>query len=73
MVDAPVPGKRQRKSQKTRWKDTFKIYILKMYRVLKVKNVLDKAKWNNYIQNHSGDPGDGKSPGIRSKCIHSKN
>ena len=34
-----------------------------------MKNVLDKAKLNNYIQNHSGDPDDGKSPGRRSKCI----
>ena len=40
MVDAPVPGKRRRGRQKTRWKE-----LCKSDGKLKVNDLLDRTKW----------------------------
>ena len=54
MLDAPVPGKKLRGRHETRWKDSCK---RDMERVgLKEEDVLDRTKWKNGIQYHSGDP-----------------
>ena len=54
MLDAPVPGKRRRGRQKTSWKDSCKRDVESVR--LKEEYVLDRTKWKNDIQNHSGDP-----------------
>ena len=54
MSDAPVPGKRRRGRQKTRWKDSCKRDMESMG--LKEEDVLDRTKWKNYIHNHAGGP-----------------
>ena len=45
MIDAPLPGKRHRKTDNQVEKCG-----------LKEEDVLDRAKWKNDIQYHSGDP-----------------
>ena len=52
MLDAPVPGKRRRgrqttKDGKTRVKEIWKVYK---------EDALDRTKWKNDAQYHSGDP-----------------
>ena len=54
MLDATVPGERRRGRQKTRWKDSCKRYMESVW--LKEEDVLDRTKWKNDIQYHSGDP-----------------
>ena len=54
MLDTPVPGKRRRGRQKTRWKDSCKRDMGSVG--LKAEDVLDRTKWKNDIHNHSGDP-----------------
>ena len=46
--------KRQRGRQKTRWKDLCKREMESVG--LKEEDVLDRTKWKNDIQYHSGDP-----------------
>ena len=53
-LDAPVPGKRRRGRQKTRWKDSCKRDMESV--VLKEEDVLDRTKRKNDNQNHSDDP-----------------
>ena len=53
MVDAPVPGKRPRGRQKTRWKDLCKRGMDTVG--LKWKDILDRITWKRDIQNHSGN------------------
>ena len=53
-VDGPVPGKRWGGIQKTRCKDSCKRDPESLG--LKEEDVLDRTKWKNDIQNHSGDP-----------------
>ena len=55
MLDAPVPGKRRRGRQKTRWKDSCKRDRESVW-LKKEEDVLNRTKWKDYIQNHSGDP-----------------
>ena len=52
MLDAPVPGKRRRGRQTTRWKDSCKGDRESVG--LKEEDVLDRTKWKN--ANHTGDP-----------------
>ena len=54
MSDAPLPGKRRRGRQKTRWKDSHKRDMENVG--LKVEDVLDRTKGKRDIDNHSGDP-----------------
>ena len=54
MLDAPVQGKRRRRRQTTRWKDSCKRDMESAG--LKEDDVLDRTKWRNDIHNHSGDP-----------------
>ena len=54
MLDALVPGKRWRGRQKTRLKDWYKRDMGSVG--LKEQNALDRTKWKNGIQYHSGDP-----------------
>ena len=54
MVDAPVPGKRQRGRQTTRWKDSCKSNMGSVG--LKEEDVPDRTKWKKEdIHNHSDD------------------
>ena len=46
MLDAPVPGKRQRGRRKTRWKDSCKRYMESTG--LKVGGVFDRTKRNGF-------------------------
>ena len=52
MLDAPVPGKRRRGRQKTRWKDLCK---MDMENVGLKEGAVDRTKWKNNIQYYSGD------------------
>ena len=52
MLDAPVRGKIGRGRQKTRWKHSCN---RDMESVTLKEDVLDRTKWKNEIQNHSGD------------------
>ena len=54
MLDAPVPGTRRRVRQKTRLKDSCKIYMENVG--LKKKDTMGRGKWKNDVQDHSGDP-----------------
>ena len=54
MLDAPVPGKRWEGILKTRWKDSCKRDMESVE--LKEEDALDRTKWKNDIQYHSGDP-----------------
>ena len=49
-----MPGKRRRGRQKTRWKDSCKRDMESVW--LKEEDVLDRVKWKNDIQYHSGEP-----------------
>ena len=51
MANAPVRGKRRR--HETRWKDSCKRDMESVG--LKEEDALDRTKWKNDIQNHSGD------------------
>ena len=51
MLAAPVPGKRRRGRQKTRWEDSCKTESLG----LKEEDALGRTKWKDDIQYHSGD------------------
>ena len=63
MLDAPVPGKRRRGRQETRWKDSCKRYMESVW--LKMEDALDRTKRKNDIYNHPVTPDDGKSPRTR--------
>ena len=54
MLDAPVPGKRWKGRQKTRWKDSGERNRESVG--LKEEDVLDRTKWKNNIHNHSRGP-----------------
>ena len=55
MVDAPVPGKRRRERQTTRWNKSCKRDVESVG--LKEEDILDRTKWHTAIQNHSGVTG----------------
>ena len=54
MLDAPVPGKRQRVRQTARWKDLCKGDMESVG--LKEEDARERTKWKNHIQFHSSDP-----------------
>ena len=59
MSDAPIPGKRRRVKQKTRWKDSYKRDMETVG--LKEEDVLDRTKWKNDIKTIPATQDDGKS------------
>ena len=54
MLDAPVQEKRWRGRQKCGWKDSCKRDTENVR--LKKEDALDRTKWKDDIQYHSGDP-----------------
>ena len=56
MLDAPVPGKRRRGRQKTRWKDSCKRDMGSVG--LKEEDVLDRAKWKIIFKTIPATPDD---------------
>ena len=65
MLDAPVPGKRRRGRQTTRWKDSCKRDRESVG--LKEEDVLDRTKCKNVIHKYSGDPRWWKKPEEKEK------
>ena len=59
-LDVREPGTRRRGRQKIRWKDSCKRDMESLG--LKEEDALDRTKWKNDIQYHSGDPRGWKMP-----------
>ena len=53
MLDAPLPGKRRRGRQKSRWKVSCNRYM--EYAGLRVEDVLDRITWKREIPNYFGN------------------